>query len=118
MGMDFIFCGSASYPRFNDEMKKIVELFDGVMITQRKPASECTMSEYFMEEPLKYEFKEGTPKVFMKWANNPYGKFTLKETKEVYTFLKTKWRKVEKISPQIAQELEGCCRYKCAWSIS
>ena len=31
MGMDYQFAGSASYPRFNDELKAVVELFGGKM---------------------------------------------------------------------------------------
>ena len=72
MGMDYRYAGSASYPRFNDEVKGIVELFGGKMVTDRKPQEECTLIEYFMEKPLKYSFPEGTNKVFMKWANDPF----------------------------------------------
>lgn len=121
MGMDYLFSGSASYPRFNDELSKIVELFGGSIVTNRKPANECTMVEYFMEAPLKYIFKEGTPGVFIKWANDPYGdynSFTFEETKELYIFLKTKWNKVKEISSQIANELKTCYQNKCPWSIS
>ena len=117
MGMDYKYCGSASYPRFNDEVKGIVELFGGKMITNRKPKEQCTMVEYFMEEPLKYDFPKGTPEVFIKWANNPYGKFTRKETKEIYNFIKSKKRLAEKISHQIIGEFECCVEDNCAWKI-
>lgn len=118
MGMDYRFAGSASYPRFNDEVKAIVELFGGKMQTNRKPREECTMVEYFMEEPLKYTFPEGTPEVLSKWANDPYSDLTVKETQELYSVLKTKWKKVEKASDQIAEELSILHSGRMKWHIS
>lgn len=117
MGMDYRFAGSASYPRFNDEVKGIVKLFKGKMVTNRKPQEECTITEYFMEKPLNYTFPKGTPMVFMKWANNPYEDLSEKETKELYNFLKPKWKNVEKISHQIAYELETLVDTNWSWSI-
>ena len=118
MGMAYKYGSSASYPRFNNEVKQIVELFGGWMITNRKPKEQCTMVEYFMEEPLKYHFLKNTPFVFKKWANDPFGEFTVKETKKIYDFLKTKWRKVKEISPQIADEFKCCVEYNDYWEIT
>jgi len=118
MGMDYKFCGSATYPRFNDELKGIVELFGGKIITNRKPKEQCSMVEYFMEEPLKYEMPEGTPASVIKWVNHPYAEdFTVEETKEIYNFLHIKWRKVEAISGQIAEELRCCVLEEEPWEI-
>ncbi len=117
MGMDYQFVGSATYPRFNDEVKGIVELFGGKMITNRRPKEECTMVQYFMEKPLRYKFLYNTPFVFKKWANDPYGEFTLKETKKIYEFLKTKEKEVERISKQILKEFEYCVMYNEPWQI-
>ena len=118
MGMDYRSVGSASYPRFNDELKGIVELFGGKMVTNRKPKEQCTMVEYFMEEPLRYEMPEGTPASVIKWVNNPYAEdFTAEETKEIYNFLKPKWNKVKAISGQIAEELRCCVYDETNWSI-
>ena len=113
-----MFAGSASYPRFNDEMKGIVELFGGKMTSERKPQEECTVIEYFMEEPLKYTMPEGTPKIIIKWVNDPYDCFTAKETKEIYEFIKTKEDEATKISDQIVSELQCCVSNRMGWTIS
>lgn len=119
MGMDYKYCGSSSYPRFNDEVKGIVELFGGEMITNRKPKEKCTIVEYFMEEPLKYKFPKNILFSFKKWANDPFNEhMTVKETKKIYELLLTKWNEVYEISPQIADEFKSCVIDKCAWRIS
>lgn len=118
MGMDYQFAGSSSYPRFNDELKAVVELFGGKMETNRKPKEECTMLEYFMEEPLKYSFPEGTSNVLCKWANEPYDKLAVAETEELYSILKTKWEEVKAASKQIADEFDELHSWGMAWSIT
>jgi len=120
MGMDFQYAGSASYPRFNDEIKGIVELFGGKMITNRKPQEECNLIEYFMEKPLKYEFPENLPESFKKWANDPFEcKLTSEETKEIWEMLNTKREQVEEISSQILYEFDCLCKGNdeewCIW---
>ena len=118
MGMDYKYCGSASYPRFNNELKGIVELFGGKVITNRKPQNECTMVEYFMEEPLKYEMPEGTPEVFVNWINNPYKHLCYTKVKKIYTFMEPKIDEARDISYQIIGELESCIACKDSWDIS
>ena len=115
--MCYRFAGSASYPRFNDEVKAVVELFGGKMLTNRKPPEECTALEYFMEAPLKYEFPDNTPEVLCKWANKPYKRLTVDETEELYSILKTKWKKVEIASKQIAYEFDKLHSKGLCWSI-
>lgn len=117
MGMDYKFAGSASYPRFNDELAAVVKLFGGKMQTNRKPREECTMVEYFMEEPLEYTFPDGAPTVLCKWANDPYGEFTFEETEELYSILKTKWKKVKAASRQIAYEFDELHSWESRWHI-
>lgn len=117
MGMDYKYVGSATYPRFNDEVKGIVELFGGKMITKRKPKEQCTMVQYFMEKPLRYKFPYNFPFVLKKWANDPYGKFTLKETKKIYKVLLTKAKEVENISDQILAKFRYCVMYNEPWQI-
>ena len=75
------------------------------------------MLEYFMEEPLKYSFPEGTPEVLCKWANKPYDELTVAETEELYSILKTKWDEVEKASEQIVYEFERLHSWGMGWSI-
>lgn len=118
MGMDYQYCGSASYPRFNDEVKAIVELFGGQLNMYRKTQEKCTMVEYFMEKPLKYKFPHNFPFALKKWANDPYGKFTVKETKKIYKVLLAKAEEVKNISYQILEEFRCCVQDNCAWNIN
>lgn len=107
MGMDYQFAGSASYPRFNDELKAVIELFSGKMETSRKHKDECA----------KYAFPEGTAKVLCKWANKPYDELTVAETEKLYSILKTKWNEVEAVSEQIAYEFDCLHSWGLCWSI-
>lgn len=117
MGMDYYYAGSSSYPRFNDEVKSIVELFDGKMVSDRKPQEECTVVEYFMEKPLSYSFPETVPPEFIKWANDPYEDLTVGETKTIFEFMKPKWDKVKELSHQIALEFESLVEWDEGWEI-
>lgn len=118
MGMDYVFAGSASYPRFNNELEEIVKIFGGKTITNRKPKEQCDMIEYFMEEPLDYALPKGTPNVFIKWSNDPYSDLTSSETKDLFNFMKPEWNKVKNVSHQIADELESLVDYNMGWSIN
>lgn len=108
MGMDYKYMGSASYPRFNDELEGIVKLLGGKTITKRKSQENCTIVEYFMEETLEYKMPKDAPKAVCKWVNNPYGSFNFDETYDIYTYLIPKKKEIEKISPQIIGELQSC----------
>ena len=117
MGMDYKYAGNASYPRFNTEVKGIVELFGGKMITNRKPKEKCRMVEYYMEKPLKYWFPFNTPYILKKWAQHPYKPLSFKETYKLYKVLNSRRKEVEEISHQLMGELDILIKYKEGWEI-
>ena len=115
MGMDYMYAGSASYPRFNDELRRIVELFGGKVISEQpEPKS---MSEFFMAGPLKYELPEDTPEVFINFVNNPYQSLSPEDTKAIVEFMAPKWKDAEAISWQITEELRSCVEDETGWGI-
>ncbi|MDT3387946.1 MAG: hypothetical protein LIR46_09340 [Bacteroidota bacterium] len=115
MGMSYVYAGSASYPRFNDELRRIVELFGGKVISeQQEPKS---MSEFFMAGPLKYEMPEGTPEAFVKFVNDPYRYHSFEDTKAIVEFMAPKWKEAEAISWQITEELRSCVENEEGWEI-
>lgn len=95
MGMDYRYNGSASYPRFNDEVFKIARLLGG------KP---------------KFEFKEGTPEILQRWFNDIWGDYTPSETKKIWEEIK-KHPEIEDISPQIWNELQDLVEYGDNWHV-
>ena len=108
MGMDYRYNGSASYPRFNNEVSEIAKLFGGKSKLCGKPKFE--FDEY------KYEFKEGTPEILQRWFNDIWGDFTLSETKEIWEEIK-KYPEIEDISPQIWNELQDLVAYGDNWHV-
>lgn len=122
MGADFRYAGSASYGRLNDELKGIVELFGGKCISEREDYDTGSPFlkplGYFMEEPLKYEMPEGTPEIVVKWINEPYETYPYEDIKQVYDFLKPRWKEVQEISQDITYELEHLVLYKEEWYLS
>lgn len=71
MGMDYQWSGSASYPRFNEELSRVAEVFGGY--EPENPAVRC-----------RFTFSEGTDPILVKWFNDAYGDFTAEETKVVW----------------------------------
>lgn len=125
MGMDYCYSGSASYPRFDEEVTEIVRLLGGEtteVYNQMKKSTETSMSKYFFgvlpeetKEP-KFVFKEGTPEILQRWFNNIYGEYDPSETKEIWEEIK-KHPEIEEISWQIWNELETLVKYNESWSI-
>lgn len=88
MGMDYRYAGSASYNRFNDEMKKLKELF--------KDVKSDDLDKFF---------------------SIPYGLFTPLETRNIYKIFLTKIDEAEAISQDICYELECCIKCNEGWDI-
>lgn len=125
MGMDYLFNGSASYPRFNKELTAVVSLFGGYVLEELKKKQEETPEgsiDWWFGKPMsdadeKFVFKDEVPEIFKKWANHPYDDFTFDETKEIFKLLETKADAVKEASEQMYHEFELLIACECAWMI-
>ena len=126
MGMDYIWAGSASYPRFDRELCAVAEVFGGIK-TEHLKEREATENERpcgywfgFLSSDLsdkeKFVFPKETNKTLMKWFNNIYGYFTISETKIIWELI-SQHPEIKEISWQIWQELENCVEYETGWQI-
>lgn len=98
MGMDYSYAGSASYPRFNEELCAVAEIFGGVKVG------------------AVFDFPIGTNETLVKWFNNIYGDFTCEETKAVWELV-SEHPEIKEISHQIWRELEAVVEFGEAWYI-
>ena len=87
MGMMYQYAGSASYPRFKEEMQQLHNLVKGV--------NSVALDKFF---------------------NEPYEYFTSDETKEIYNILCSK-PEAKDISSQIMYELKACVEVNNSWYI-
>ena len=97
MGMDYKFAGSASYPRFNEELREVAKIFGGT-------------------KPDKFIFPDGTNEILVKWFNDIYGDFTVEETKIVWEHI-SQHPEIKDISNQIWHELEFLTNIDEEWNI-
>ena len=100
MGMDYVWSGSASYPRFHRELTDVAELFGGVSRI-RYP--------WFV-------FPPETNDILVKWFNLPYEDFTAEETKILWELISAH-PEIEEISYQIWNELRTCVELETSWHI-
>ena len=100
MDMDYVWSGSASYPRFHQELTDVAELFGGVNRI-RYP--------WFI-------FPPETNDILVKWFNLPYEDFTAKETKIIWEEVR-QHPEIKEISWQIWNELEKCVEFEDRWYI-
>lgn len=130
MGMDYTYSGSASYPRFNEELAKVAEIFGGIPTKEFKEKLESDMFSI----PICYRFswlqhgESMFPKfvfpdytgivdaVLVKWFNDVYGVFTPEETKMVWDYI-SQHPEIETISSQIYHELQQCVENEEEWGI-
>lgn len=125
MGMDYQYAGSASYPRFDKEVKTLVELFGGCETDELKNRKEnqtgidhwfgyMSSADSKME---KYTFPKETNEILVKWFNNIYEKFNAEETQIVFDEIKKHSKEVNEISGQIYYELETLCEDGECWEL-
>lgn len=127
MGMDYQYAGSASYPRFDEELCEVAKIFGGVetahLKERRETESERPLGHWFgflssddSEEP-KFIFPEGTDSVLIKWFNDVYNRnFTTEETRIVWENI-SKHPEIENISSQIWDELKVLYEENESWEI-
>lgn len=126
MGMDYIYAGSASYPRFDDEMCEIARVFSGVECEEIRSRREeafkrCPKNAFIVDYRVKsdmprFTFPNGTDPVIVKWINDPYAYLSYKDTKSVWRAV-SKHPEIKDISPQIWKELKLLVKYREGWSI-
>lgn len=100
MGMDYVWSGSASYPRFDREINAIAKVFGGKSI---------------LGEPW-FIFPEKTNTILANWLNQPFNDLTEEETKIVWEEVRQR-PEIEEISWQIWNELEKCVEFEEGWYI-
>ena len=125
--MDYRYAGSASYPRFDEELYKVAQVFGGVKTEHLKEHEQKQKDEPFgywfgtvssdMSENDKFAFPEETNKTLIKWFNHIYDDtFTYEETKEIWEEIK-KHKEIKEISRQIWEELEITVENNEGWYI-
>lgn len=126
MGMDYQFAGSASYPRFNDEIRQIVEILGGTESKElRNRINNDTipqlsfMVDYANSDVIKekYIFPKGTNSTLVRWFNNLYEEYSLEDTIVVYNELCKHRDKILSVSHQVIFELEMLIESNKGWHI-
>lgn len=130
MGMDYNYAGSASYPRFDEELCAVAAVFGGQKTEHLKEREasipKSTVPYWFgtlsgdKSDLPKFVFPENTDPVLMKWFNDIYGRkacFTAEETKTVWENVQ-KHPEIQTISHQIWTELEELTALNEPWDIS
>lgn len=126
MGMDYNYAGSASYPRFDEELCAVAEVLGGVQtehLKQRKATENERVLGYWFgflssddSNNKKFYFPQGTNEVIIRWFNNIYETFTPYETKIIWETI-SKHPQIKEISRQIWYELEKLVEFNEGWDI-
>jgi len=126
MGMDYQYAGSASYPRFDEEICSVAEIFGGIKtehLKERKRTENERPCLYWLgflssdrSAMPKFIFPEGTNEILIRWFNNPYKELTEEETKIVWEQISAH-HEIENISRQLWSELKTLTEYDEGWSI-
>lgn len=126
MGMDYNYAGSASYPRFDDELCAVAKVLGGVQtehLKQRKATENERVLGYWFgflssddSNNKKFYFPQGTNEVIIRWFNNIYETFTPYETKIIWETI-SKHPQIKEISRQIWYELEKLVEFNEGWEI-
>ena len=111
MGMDYIWAGTASYPRFRKEMQEVIAIFGGI------PKEQITENKSSSNSDEWYTFTQDVPIAFKKWANHPYEDLDFNETDIVYNVLNSKRNEVMKVSSQIMEEFDSLHQFGDYWHI-
>lgn len=122
MGMDYQYSGSASYPRFERELRELAKIFGGKEC-KSKIDKEVLGNRYgypnnFYDEKERFEFPVGTNSVLVKWFNHPYGlDWTREETKIIYEELCEYEEDAKEASSDIMHEFQCLVDNNEAWYI-
>ena len=116
--MDYQYAGSASYPRFSEELANVAKLFGGVRTNEvREPTynkDEWIGHKQYCEQ---FVFPEGTDEILVRWFNDIYSdNFSVDDTKHIFCII-SRHPEIKKISSQIFDELKSLCEYEDRWFI-
>lgn len=126
MGMDYLYAGSASYPRFDRELCSVAEVFGGVKTEHLKEREETENERPFgywfgflssdSSDLPKFVFPKETNEVLVKWFNNIYEDFNEEETKIIWENISAH-PEIKEISNQLWRELEQLAECNEGWRI-
>lgn len=115
MGMSYEYAGSASYPRFDEEVCAVAAVFGGVKTKELEKRQESMRKDTFdywfghyisgNENEERFAFSEDANEVVAKWLNNIYEPRTAAETKEIWDNVRVNYE-IKDISSQIWNELK------------
>lgn len=124
MGVDFTWGGSASYPRYYEEVQKIAtQCFGAVLNAQfvkdeQKVEKSLLNPEYMFgsvhERDDKFTFPEGTPEEVVKFCQKPVGEFY--DAKKLWEAFQVH-PEIEEISYQIWEEVKACATYNESYHV-
>ncbi|MBR4407564.1 MAG: hypothetical protein IKT27_04565 [Clostridia bacterium] len=125
MGVDFQWSGSASYPRYYEEVQKIATQCFGAVLNEQfvkdeqKVEKSLLNPEYMFgsvhERDDKFTFPEGTPEEVVKFCQKPVGKFY--DAKKLWEAFQVH-PEIEEISDDIWNEVKTCALYNESYHVS
>lgn len=128
MGMDYIYAGSSSYQRFENEICDIAYLLGGKLkepYKERLEQADLKNNLYIFgllnvsdadRQSDKFEFPSEVNEVVVDWLNHPYKVYDVEKTKIIWEFI-SKHPEIKDISSQIWKELESLVEFEEGWSI-
>lgn len=129
MGMSYEYAGSASYPRFDEEVCAVAAVFGGVKtndLEQREKAAKAApkgsinwwFGFYISDDQNKqrFIFPNGANETITKWLNNIYEPRTVEETKEIWKHICVR-HEIKDISRQIWYEIRERYLRNEGWKI-
>ena len=101
MKVRYVWSGTVNQFRFALEIMEIAILL-GAQTCIRRP---------------NYLFPEGNvPTSVVRWLNEPYGVFSIEETKTIWEHIRN-YPRIRTISPQVWEELRNCAVFGANWHI-
>lgn len=124
MGVDFFFSGSASYPRYYEEVEKIaVQCFGATLnnkfVKAEKKVEKSLLNPEYMfgsvhDRHDKFIFPKETPKIIVEFCREPVGKnYNSRELWKVFQ----QHPEIEDISFQIWNEVKVSAECGCSYEV-
>lgn len=125
MGMSYRYSGSASYPRFEEEVEQVVQILGGrkaSSLQKKQDEVEGTIYQWFGclqgDKKIKFYFPAGTPEAVIRFFNDIYGYHNADEVFDVWEYIYQNFEgPVADASPQIWRELRLCVEFGTGWDI-